>query len=1138
MFTPPRKVWSGWLTPKSGDSQKMGGSGNEAVSEPMTPPLDSNKVGGMFLGEERPEGAPVEVVARLERELLEYQYNMGLLLIEKQEWSSKLEELSQALAEAKDALKREQAAYFISISDLEKREENLRNALGVEKQCVHDLEKALHEMRSEYAEIKFTSDSKLAEANALVSSVEEKSLEVEAKLHAADAKLAEVSRKSAEIERRLLEADAREEALRQEYINFSNEREVHEQTLSKRKEDLKEWESKLHSGEERLSEGRRILNQREERANEKDKLLKKKELDLIESQKKLDGAKITLKAEEENIMQRLGDFSSKEEELNAVRQRLEIKEKDLVAFDEKLDHREKVQIQELTEEHNRLLDDKRCEFELEMDQKRQTIEEDLKSKIVEVEKKEAIVNHTEEKLAKKEQSVEKRMEKLQAKEKEYESKFRALKDREKSVRLEEKNVEKEREELLAYKAELQREKDELKQNKAEVQEQQLKIREEIEKLSVTEEERSELVRLRAELKHEMDNCRLHKELLLKENEDLRQQRENFERDWDELDKKKSEIEAEISNVSDRKEKWEKRKYCEEEKLKNEKLATEEYIRKELAALEIEKESYATSMEHDKLAAMERIKDEKSQMLRDFEMQQQEIENEIQQRQEERENQLREKEKLFEDNKESELKKLNSLREAASREMEAVKLERLRLNKEKQEVFENQRYLEMNQLELRKDIDELVSLSKKMKIQREQFVKERERFIGFVEKHRSCEKCGEITREFVLSDLQPVPQGLAASELAGQYLKDGVQDAFTKRTSIEDAQLGVSGSPALGSTFSWIRKCTSKILQISPIKIRESVAEDPEGAVELADHGSKSGSIKKIGTETELEASAIFSKDHIDVVELGDDPRTKNAEQILPEIAQQSTQNGTRRPGKGRKPKISRTRSVKDVVEDAKEIIGEDFEYSGMVSESREEFSLADEAPLMNERKRSRKVTSHISSMEADDNDESEGEGHSNSLANFQRKRRQKAAPTEQVPTGNRYNLRRPRIASGNAKPIAVNGNRKAENAGGKVGLKLKSRDAPVSSFGSIKGDSRSIPNTQSETAADAKEDQKYVAEAMTLSEEGKMSAGEADQSMQDELGTETPRHSAVNEDSSSGEEESEHPGETSTAKKLWRFLTT
>lgn len=85
------------------------------------------------------------------------------------------------------------------------------------------LEKALHEMRSENAEIKFTADSKLAEATALVTSLEEKSLEVEAKLHAADAKFAEVSRKSSEIERKSHELETREVALQRDRLSFISE---------------------------------------------------------------------------------------------------------------------------------------------------------------------------------------------------------------------------------------------------------------------------------------------------------------------------------------------------------------------------------------------------------------------------------------------------------------------------------------------------------------------------------------------------------------------------------------------------------------------------------------------------------------------------------------------------------------------------------------------------------------------------------------------------------------------------------------------------------------------------------------------------------------------------------------------------
>ncbi|KAG0455410.1 hypothetical protein HPP92_024702 [Vanilla planifolia] len=106
-----------------------------------------------FLGHEEQQSREKESLAQrieeLEKELYDYQYHMGLLLIEKRMRTSEFEQLRQGLTEAKENLKRECKAFSNILTEKQKLEQSIMLALDNERKHVADLEKTICKMQEQ-----------------------------------------------------------------------------------------------------------------------------------------------------------------------------------------------------------------------------------------------------------------------------------------------------------------------------------------------------------------------------------------------------------------------------------------------------------------------------------------------------------------------------------------------------------------------------------------------------------------------------------------------------------------------------------------------------------------------------------------------------------------------------------------------------------------------------------------------------------------------------------------------------------------------------------------------------------------------------------------------------------------------------
>ncbi|PKI55942.1 hypothetical protein CRG98_023674 [Punica granatum] len=1158
MSTPHRKGYLALsLTPRSEASRSA--AKGKAVAGPPLGLLDDNGRGGVGVG----GGEGLEDWRRLillvcsdggslkePIVLTDYQHHMGLLLMEKTQLADNFEELRKALAEAQELLKREQTAHLIAISEAEKREDNLRKALSFEKQCMADLEKALRELRAEEGQKNLESEAKLANANSLVAGIGDKSLEVRGKLHDAEAKLAEVNRKCSQLDVKMQELERRDSVLREERRSLKIEQEEHKAAFFKQREDLREWEKKLQERERRLSEDRRIINEREEKANESDRILRQKERDLQGAESRIESSTSSLKEKEEDINRRLEDLVMKEKEADSLGSILQRKEEELRALEEKLNIREKREIQKVLEEQRIILDGKLLQFESELEERRKSVDKELRSRVEEVERKEADVSHKEEKLVKREQTVDMKMERVKEKEKDLDARMKTLKEKEKSMKLEEKRLEIEKKQMLADIESLQNLKDELENIRADNAQKEMDIRKEEESLRITAEERSEHLRLQAELKMEIEKCQSQRELLLKEAEELKEERERFETEWDVLDEKRAAVTEEQRKVLEEKESLKKWQLSEEERLKRQKLETEN-IKRELETLRLENESLNAKMRHEELDLSEKAEDERKQMLQEFEVMKMELEASLRSRQGEVEKELLVRGRELEAQRDAELKKINELKENALRELDEARSEKLRIQKEKQNLEQNKKQLHVDQLKMREDIDQLVALSQKLKEKREKFLRERDRFHDFVEKLKSCGNCGDLTREFLLSDLQSPEMGDKED-----FVLPGLVDELSKSGQINTSPLNrtAANNSSAGGPISWLRKCTLKIL--SPSK---KIDNDVE-----TDERTRRFSIVGVEPESSSHVRDLKSDDDVkradDAHEQSVDNNSYLSSQMQQEVPEDSQQSRLRRGQprtRNQRGRVYRNRSVKAVVEDARTFLGDDLppelkhndEVQPDDDVTNQDSPRAENASRNGRRKRQHAESSRMTGSEMHAAD-SEGPSDSVTVGGGGRKKRRHTAVAPsavQTPGQTRYNLRRHRPTSS---AVAVETSSDMNQEGKKEHDKCKAAKATASEVNSLpardRDDDDGIHSRMAQVTTVKTVEEKIVrfTTADTIDENADAPAVVQTADLIEEVNDtqefyeEEDAGNEAEEAEDDYDEEADHLGEASITKKIWTFFTT
>ncbi|KAG0467835.1 hypothetical protein HPP92_017163 [Vanilla planifolia] len=775
----------------------------------------------------RDKATLIAYVSKLEAEIYDYQCNMGLILLEKKDLVAKYEQIKASSDSADIMYRHDKAANLASLAEAKKREENLKKALGIEKECLLNMEKTLHEIRAESAETKVAYESKLAEAQSMMETAERMLEESKSRALAAEASEAEATRRHNTALRNLQDIESREDELRRRIASFYSDCEAKEKEICLQRQSLNDSQKILHQEQESLMEGQRLLSQREEYLHGRLNELSRAEVEFAEARLQFESDCATLKEEKANFDLDVSALAAREEAVMKREAIIDKKDRELLILQEKISNKEFDEILRLKEDYLSSFQKKNLEFDAEMEQRRKSFEDEIEMTRKAYDLREAELKQREKLAMEVESSFQSERQAISEKQQDVLEKLKLLEVKEKSLQHMEKTVESKMRDIEVEEEEIKKKMEEFLQVKIAFENDKKELMLAEEKLVLTVNERNEILVLEQKLKEEIDSFRAQKLEIEFEGDKLRSEKEKFEIEWELIDEKREELRKEADRNAEERKSVVTYLRNELDSLNVEKEMLRNQFKQNAESLSSERDDFMRKMEVERSNLFLNLQKEREDFLNDIKIQREELESSICRQREDVENYLKEKKEAFDQEKNIELQCISSQKEEIAKELELTKSEHKMLINERAEIARDREQRQMEWSEIKQFIDELNVQRQKLQKQRELLRADREEIDKQAQNLINLEHLHIEMESRTLYDLNadyPILNNGLCSRREGLHIKEAAQNG--EDPSPQKVSVLTGSNPKLSSDnafvytspssapMTWLRKCAEVIFKFS------------------------------------------------------------------------------------------------------------------------------------------------------------------------------------------------------------------------------------------------------------------------------------------------------------------------------------